>query len=77
MAMDVVEFPLTLRRLIAALDLQLETAQISTVTYGALWQDAVELARTALGLDASYRTDPMPDQPHNPGGYTSVFWKVV
>lgn len=77
MATDVVEFPKATREAIAALDLQLETQQISTVTYGAMWQDAVELARAALGLDASYRTDPMPDQPHNPGGYTSVFWKEL
>lgn len=68
-------FPPLTRQTLAALDLAYETGQITPEEHATQELAVIADARTQLGLDDSWKTDPTPPQPHQPNGYTCVFWK--
>ncbi len=77
MAIQVIAFSDELRTLIAQLDLQVETQQITAEEYAKQKAAAIGAEAYALDLDAGWRTDPAPPERHHPTGKTSVFWKLV
>ena len=68
-------FPMGTRVLLADLELQYERGQVDATAHAEQERQIIADARTTLGLDDTWRTDPTPPELHYPTGRTSVFWK--